>query len=346
MRLLKGYFHIVIAAILVLTLFIVPVAAELKSTQTDDGKTLISNGTYWISWDPIGDHIVGDQFFINGTTILSAGTDIYYDFLAPSGSCRTKICTGKSPGIDGDIILKPGTTPGINTFSLLINTTDLQSNWYVFLFQVISSDNLAEVDAFHQYSQVDSSILLFPEDWQSITAHPQTTHPDAGISYWMSVSNMVVEYTRPCFQLTGTTNLPQGETLSYSFFSPIEFGPNHNIDPIKDVQGLYHGGTVVQGEKPGINRFIIPINTDNLTEWTNVIIWNPRYNTSDPRDTISTSTEFHPSPDAQNVSTTCSATLPVTTPASPLSVMGTCGALFVILYIGLLIQRKEKRRLR
>ena len=203
---------------LVLALCTMPVAAEMKSTQTNDGKTLISNGTYWISWDPIGDHVVGDQFFINGTTNLSAGTEIYYNFLAPFGGCRTKICTGKSPGIDGDIKIIPGTTSGINTFSLLINTTDLQSNWYVFLFLVISSDNPSEIDAFYQDSQVDSSILLFPEDWRNITAHPQTTHPDAGIYYWISVSEMVVEFTRPCYQLTGTTNLPPGEMLSYSFF--------------------------------------------------------------------------------------------------------------------------------
>jgi hypothetical protein len=345
MRLLKGYFHIIIAAILVLTLFIVPVAAELKSTQTDDGKTLISNGTYWISWDPIGDHIVGDQFFINGTTNLSSGTEIYLYLIAPGGSCHTKICNRKSAGTGGYTIIKPGTTYGINTFSLLINTTDLQSNQYFFSFMVISSDNTTEVDAFYQGSTVDSSILLFPEDWRSITARSQTTHPDAGISYWISVSN-VVEYTQPCYQLTGTTNLPLGETLSYSFFSPVEYGPNHNVDPIRNVQGLYRGGIVVPGEKPGINQFIIPVNTYNSSEWTNIIIWNSWYNTSDRSDTLSTSTEFHPSPDAPNVSTTCSVTLPVTTPASPLSVMGTCGALFVVFFICLLTQREEKRRLR
>ena len=334
MRLLKGYFHIIIAAILVLTLFIVPVAAELKSTQTDDGKTLISNGTYWISWDPIGDHIVGDQFFINGTTNLSSGTEIYLYLIAPGGSCHTKICNRKSAGTGGYTIIKPGTTYGINTFSLLINTTDLQSNQYFFSFMVISSDNTTEVDAFYQGSTVDSSILLFPEDWRSITERSRTTHPDPDISYWMSVSNLV-EYTTPCYELTGTTNLPTGETLSYSF-----------LDPITNVQGLYRGGIVVPGEKPGINRFIIPVKTDNSTKWTNIIIWNPRYNTSVRSDTISTSTDFRPSPYAQNVSTTCSATLPVTTPASPLSVIGTCGALFMVLCICLLTQRKEKRRLR
>lgn len=332
MRLLKRNYPLIFVMILVLAFFIVPAAADLKTTQTDDGKTLISNGTYWISWDPIGDHIVCDQFFINGTTNLSVGTEIYYEFFAPTGGCHTKICTGKSPGTGGDIIFEPSITPGINKFSILINTTDLQNNVFIFLFNMIRSPshNPAEVDAFYQEEGlIDSSILLFSEDWRGITERSQTTHPDAGISYWMSVSN-IVDYTRPCYQLTGITNLPPGETLSYSF-----------LDPVTGVQGLYSGGIVVPGEKPGINQFIIPINTSNSTEWINVIIWNPRYNTSVRSDTLSTSMEFRPSTDTQNVSTTCSVTLPVTTPSLPLSVMGICGALFIVVCICLLTYRKE-----
>jgi hypothetical protein len=334
MRLFIGHIPIEIAAILVLALIIVPVAAELKSTQTDDGKTLISNGTYWITFDPIGDHIVGDQFYINGTTNLSVGTVIALELFSPGGSCHTKICNRKSAGTGEEIILKPGFTPGINTFSLLINTTDWQSNWYIFLFTVISSDNPAEVDAFNQLSQVDSSIQLYSEDLRGNTEHSLTTHPDAGISYWMSVSNMV-EYTQPCYQLSGTTNLPPKETISYSF-----------LDGNGSIQGPYHGGIVVPGEKPGINRFIIPVNTSHLAEWIYIIVWNPRYNTSDRSDSLSISTNFLPSPNLQNVSTNCSVTLPVTTPASSLSTIGTCGALLVFLGICLLTQRKEKRQLR
>jgi len=331
MRLLKGCCCLSIAAILTLSLCIMPVAAELKSTQTDDGKTLLSNGTHWISWDPIGDHIVGDQFFINGTTNLSAGTEIYYQFFAPTGGCHTKICNRKSAASEGIIIFEPSNTPGINKFSIFINTTDMQNNVYFFSFEMDPSrfGNQSEVDAFYQQGLVDSSIQLYSEDLRGITERSRTTHPNVGISYWMSVSN-VVDYTRPCYQLTGTTNLPSGETLSYSF-----------LDPITGIQGLYQGGIVVSGEKPGINRFIIPINTYNSTEWINVIIWNPRYNTSNPSDSISTSMEFRPSSAAQNVSTTCSVTLPVTTPASPLSVMVTCGALFVFLLISLLTKRND-----
>jgi hypothetical protein len=73
---LKEYFPLLIVAIVVMGLAVVPATAELKTTQTDDGKTLISNGTYWISLDPIGDHIVGDQFFINGTTNSPEGNNL------------------------------------------------------------------------------------------------------------------------------------------------------------------------------------------------------------------------------------------------------------------------------
>lgn len=333
MRFLKGYLPLLIAAILVLALFIVPVAAELKSTQTDDGKTLISNGTYWIAFDPIGDHIVGDQFYINGTTNLSAGSDIYYEYRSMLFSYGGGI--KKSPGTFGHIILKLGDSPRINTFSLLINTTNFKSTQFIFLFELLSSDNQAEIDAFNNEPiQIDSSIQLYSTDLRGITERSRTTHPDAGISYWMSVSNMV-EYTRPCYILTGTTNLPPGETLSYSF-----------LEPSAGVQGLYRGGIVVPGEKIGINRFIISINTSNSTEWINVIIWNPRYNASVFSDSISTSTEFRPSMNTNNVSTTCLVTRSVTTPASPLSMIGVGGAFFVVFCVQLLTQRKEKRRLR
>jgi hypothetical protein len=325
---LKEYFPLFIVTILVLALIIVPATAELKTTQTDDGKTLISDGTYWISWDPIGDHIVGDQFFINGTTNLSNRTVIYYQFFAPTGGCHTKICNRKSAGVGEYITPTPDDSSGVNTFSIFINTTDFQSNEFVFSFSVISSDDTEVVDAFYQESYVDTIIPLFPEDLRSITEHSRTTHPDAGISYWMSVNNME-EYTRPCYQLSGTTNLPPGETLSYSF-----------LDPIAGVQGLYRGGIVIPSEKPGINRFFIPINTSNSTNWTRLMIWNPRYNASVFMDTISTTMEFRPSPDAQNVTTTCSVTLPVTTPASPLSLMGTYGALFVCLCL-LTLEKKS-----
>ncbi len=334
MRLLKR-FPLVIVGILVMALVIMPATADLKTTQTDDGKTLISNGTYWISWDPIGDHIVGDQFFINGTTNLSAGSEIYYQFFAPTGGCHTKICNRKNAGTGGDIIFEPSISPGINKFSILINTTDWQNNVFIFSFDMIrsSSHNPEEVDAFYQEEGlVDSSILLFSEDLRGITERSRTTHPDAGISYWMSVSN-VVEYTRPCYELTGITNLPTGETLSYSF-----------LDPSAGVKGLYRGGIVVPGEKPRMNRFIIPINTNNSTEWINVIVWNPRYNTSNPSDSISTSMEFRPLASAQNVTTTCSVPLPVTTPDSPLSLIGTCGAILVFLCMCLVTKRKKQQR--
>ena len=252
---------------------------------------------------------------------------IVLELFAPTGGCHTKICNKKSAGIGEEIVLKPGTTPGINTFSLSINTTDWQSNWYIFLFTVVSSDNPAEVDAFNQLSEVDSSVQLYSEDLRSTTEHSLTTHPDAGISYWMSVSNMV-EYTRPCYQLSGTTSLPPTETISYSF-----------LDGNGSIQGLYHGGIVVPGEKPGINRFIIPVNTSHLTEWIYIIVWNPRYNSSDRSDSPSISTNFLPSPNLQNVSTNCSVTVPVTTPSSPLSVIGTCGALLVFLCICLLTKK-------
>jgi len=324
MRLLKGLL-IKISAILILSLLVTPAAAELKSILTDDGKTLISNGTYWIAFDPIGDHIAGDQFFVNGTTNLSTRTNIYFEFFAPSMDCHTKICNGKSPGTDGVALLKTGITPGINTFSFFINSTEFQSNWYVLFVTVISPNNPEEVNAFNPGTIVDSTIFLYPENWRSIYMNSRTTHPDAGYSYWLSVSN-TKEYTRPCSDLTGTTNLPPGEILNYSFLDPASGGSS----------ALYQGGIVIPGNKSGINRFVIPVNTSGMHDWVTIIVWNPRYNASVRSDSLSFSTDFRPSPDAQNVSTTCSAPQPPTTPASPLIVIGIWGTLAVVLMAMLL----------
>jgi hypothetical protein len=339
MRLLKG-FHFLLVAILVMTLLIASAAAELKTTQTDDGKTLISNGTYWITFDPIGDHIVGDQFFINGTTNLSVGTEIYYQFLAPEGGCHTKICTRQRSGIDGIIVLQPDITLGAQTFSISINTTEFQSNWFVFLFTVISSDNPSEVDVFNPFSQVNS-VLLFPENWRKIIAQSQLTHPDAGMSYWILINDND-DLTKTCKELTGMTNLPPGEVLSYSFFSPVEYGPYNNVDPIRNIQGMYHGAVVARGENHGINRFILPVNTNNFKEWTNVIIWNPRYNTTDRSDSLSTSREFHPARDAQNISTNCSVTVPLRTPTSSPSMPGTCGTCILVIFVYVFYRKRGR----
>jgi len=155
------FFLIGVVLFLMITM---PVTAAMNVTKLDDGRTMFSNGTYWITWDPVGEHVVGDKFFINATTNLSAGTKFVYNFLADSyDACHTKICNKKFIDItEGIVIVEPGNSFSPNTISILINTTSFKSDNYHFIFNIISSNYSKEYDAFSSpvYGIVNNPVSL------------------------------------------------------------------------------------------------------------------------------------------------------------------------------------------
>jgi len=118
-----GMMFAMAAVMLFIVIAIIPAAAELNITHTIDGKTIFSNGSYWIEWDPVSNHVTGDQFYINGTTNLSIGTVLTCEFFDPTIYCRTKNCKQLGSGISKEIIVESGNQPGTNTVSFFINTT-------------------------------------------------------------------------------------------------------------------------------------------------------------------------------------------------------------------------------
>jgi hypothetical protein len=167
---------------LLLSIAILPLgSAGLQQSQTEDGKILFSNGSYWIKWDPVGNHIVGDPLVISGTTNLSAGSTIYYEIFAPTGGCHQKICDRKTAGTHGEIQIHYGDTPGIIKFSTTINnTTGWQSNSYYIWFLVTSSKVSAESDAFTNSERfvIYPEILLFPDEIRQTTGSDSLTQSD------------------------------------------------------------------------------------------------------------------------------------------------------------------------
>jgi hypothetical protein len=139
-----------LAGVILAFLLIVPAMAEINVTTLADGSTKFSNGTYWITWDCIGPHVVGDTFFVNGTTNLSAGTELYYTYMAENwDTCHTKICKGPYYyTLDGLAIVESRVAASPNTLSFLINTTDFKSDNYYLRFGMYSSNSSAEYDAF------------------------------------------------------------------------------------------------------------------------------------------------------------------------------------------------------
>ena len=153
---------ILIVGLLLIIVTVMPVMAEVKITHLDDGKTLFTSGSYWIKWDPIGNHTVGDQFFVNATTNLSPGTVISCDFYETEFQCHTKICNFETSSTNAKFILGPGNSSGINHISVFINTTGFYaSDSYFFVFDVISPKNPDESSAL-RHGQVKGLIVLSP----------------------------------------------------------------------------------------------------------------------------------------------------------------------------------------
>jgi len=329
-----GVDRLLLTGILLAFLLIVPVAAELNYTRTDDGKTLINNGTYWIQWNPVGDHIVGDPLVINATTNLSGGSIGYYEFYAPAGGCHSKVCNRNTWGTVGETRINSEDRSGINEFSIPINTTGFQSNYYYFWFSLNSSPVTTETDTFNNPFMVYPDLLLFSDEILPTVKSNSLSNPDdSGTHYWMAFP-AYVNYTRPCYQLTGLTNLPLDQRVSYSYFFPVDTGYTTNVDPIRiNVQDQISGGFVIPGDRPGINKLVIQINTSKAISGSgDIIVWNPRYNVSDPSDSIATSINlWYPVSGDANVSGICpvlkneinpvnSTFTPLTKPAaSPLS---------------------------
>jgi|GEM_PF-1892408 len=153
---------ILIVGLLLIIVTVMPVMAEVNITHLDDGKTLFTSGSYWILWDSIGNHTVGDQFFVNATTNLPAETKIIYNFFDPVKQCRTKICNLELSAAGGNVTLDSKDQSGIHSISFFINTSGFYAtNNYFFTFYVISPNNSQTTSSLN-YGVVKAFIQLYP----------------------------------------------------------------------------------------------------------------------------------------------------------------------------------------
>jgi hypothetical protein len=125
---MKKYHWLSLIGILLTVVLVIPVSAESVYTRFDNGSTLVGNGSYWMLWEPVGNHTVGDRFFVNGTTNLPEGTVLAYQFF---NWHYTRI---KNPGTGGVFIIGPGGNANYNIFSFIVNTTDLLQDRYYLHF--------------------------------------------------------------------------------------------------------------------------------------------------------------------------------------------------------------------
>ena len=146
-------------------------------TCLDDGKTLVTNNSYWILWDRISPHYVGDTFYINATTNLSVGTVLKYEFYdaTPRNTPKHPIDSELSYLISGETRVKPGN--GLNN-SITIYTTipDNPKGWiYDLNYYTISSESSAQVDAFNKTQTSGLCVLHLVIDDNSTSISPYAT---------------------------------------------------------------------------------------------------------------------------------------------------------------------------
>ena len=168
---------ILVLVILLAVVIIVPVTAKINYTYSDDGKILISNGSYWTNWNPIGTHVAGIPFYINGTTNLTVGTVLGYELI--SGEYNVpKNYIPKPPLTLGEVFVESGNTPRINTISILINTPEHPSeSYYVFEFRVLSSNISTEFESFNATIGLYRGVLLTQKTDNNFTSENSIKPP-------------------------------------------------------------------------------------------------------------------------------------------------------------------------
>jgi hypothetical protein len=258
-------------------------------THTNDGKILLNTGSDWIKIDPVSDFVVGNQFVITGTTNLPVGSPITGQLYIATNPCRQKTCNvDLSTYGNSSIGLVRSGSNSSNQFSIPIYTKNLISSTDYF-FQIYSSigwyDDAEIVFPEIVIEQIQSS--LFPSQNSSdrfwIWINPLTDE---------TVTHVKIKGVDPHFQLTGSTNLPVGENIPYSII-PYNYFDVRSPERNWTISLIKNQGHVIPSKKVGINNFNVEVDASQYCPGSYfVILWNPRYNFSDPNDFLAASTAF------------------------------------------------------
>ena len=347
---------ILIVGLLLAIIIVMPVAAEIHTPYIDDGKILLSNGTYWIRMDLVSDRIIGDDVLITGTTNFPQGMELDSELYINAYLCRMKICN-----IDLDtynnrslVTVQPGQYGENNTFTILFPTKNL----------MLQGDYSFEFHPYYGETWYSDRIVLFPAHQKNEIRSFIPSYPPSEERYWIWITPSPDEYIHPLqytrishssplrgdspFQVTGLTNLPVGEKIPYSIIAGRVLDDRKPEDT-RTITLASDRGYVIPGEKAGMNKFIIDLNASRIPDdglW--ITIWNPRYNASIPNDFLSASIKFDFNKSANvttpnNITVTprfTSAGTPLNT-QSPLSMEGTCFAVIVVCVLSLTLRRRS-----
>lgn len=136
---------------------------------------IIGNPTAFIN--PIGDHVVGDRFTINGSTNLAAGNKLLVEITSSSFRPSQKSQSGEFSGSSGTVTIEPG-SGGMNRWSFDVDSSAFRPDEYI----VRVSGVVIEVTGSTTFNIIEKmpSAPATPEPATTLqTASPITTTPSS-----------------------------------------------------------------------------------------------------------------------------------------------------------------------
>ena len=236
---------ILIVCILLSILSIMPVIADLKDIPVTDGKTLISNGSYWITIEPIGDKYVGEKITIIASTNIPVGEEIIVDIGLPTPQlCPKAGCTEVFK--ESKILVKPGNN-SLNKTVFDFETSDFAPNEYFLREQ-----------SFDQKTQITINFNLLAQENVTpiIPSHTPTSE-----NYFIEFDAIGDHFTGDTFFVNGTTNLPAGENLTIEIFES-------NLGPYRGPFSVTSSVVLVQPGKNDLNYWSAKISPENWTSYS------------------------------------------------------------------------------
>ena len=237
-------------------------------------NTPAANSTPFITIDPIGNHSIGDVFFINGTTNLPVTENLTVQIIE-GFHLRTKADLGAYVhGITEDVPISPNTTTNMGVHQWSLNVTDpvmiaLVSDRYSVGVYSKDANISSDLDYFYLYPAVVVNSTPF------ITIDPIGNHSIGDVFFINGTTNLPVSDSLIIF-VSSVGNPPGGYGSSFQSTIPItpgENGINFWSCDVNTTAGWlsFHGphSPITQIAEPGGYGAFVELSTDsNISQYS------------------------------------------------------------------------------
>ena len=127
------------------------------------------------TFNPVGDHYVGDTFTITGSTNLAVGNDLLVEIYSSSFKPTQKAQSGEFSGSSGTVTVVPGPY-GYNMWSFDVDASSFKPDEYIIKVSAVTNDVTAS-STFNILEPVPTTSIPKTEATTLPTASPVTTSP-------------------------------------------------------------------------------------------------------------------------------------------------------------------------